>query len=56
MSRQMERELEQLDRDLEEGRITQKEYNAEIRAIQRADAQACEENAREAYERAKEQW
>ena len=56
MTRQMERELDWLEESLREGRISQKEYNAEVREIERSYRNAAEESAREAYERELERW
>ena len=56
MHRQMEREEDQLDRDLAEGRISQKEYNREMRELHRDYAGAAEEAASEAYRTELERW
>jgi 3-isopropylmalate dehydratase small subunit len=56
MRRQMERELDRLEVDLREGRITQSEYNQEVREIERAYQHAAEESARDAYDRELGRW
>jgi len=56
MHRQMEREEEALDRDLAEGRISQKEYNREMRELQRDYAGAAEEAAQDAYRAELDRW
>lgn len=49
---QYEREEEQLERDLSEGRITQAEYNAQLRQMQRDYQDELRGNAEEAASRA----
>ncbi len=53
---QIEREEEQLGRELDEGRITRKEYNHEMLELQRDYAAQAREAACEAYDRELESW
>jgi polyhydroxyalkanoate synthesis regulator phasin len=46
-----EREEELLERDLEEGRITQQEFNAFMRDMRREMEDCAREAAQDAYER-----
>ncbi len=52
----IEREEKQLEKELNEGTITHKEYNQQMRDIQRDYAAQAHEAAREAYERELERW
>jgi hypothetical protein len=52
----MERAEEQLSRDLNEGRISQTDYNAEMRELQRDARAAYEEDMRDAQERVRDEW
>jgi hypothetical protein len=52
----MEREEEHLSRQLSEGRITQAEYNAEMRELQRDLRGAYEEDMHDAQERVRDEW
>lgn len=52
----IERELDDLRRQLAEGEITLQQYNAEVRAMEREYRAAAEDAAQEAYEREKERW
>lgn len=54
--RQIEREEDNLARQLEEGSIDVKEYNREMRELQRDYAAAAQEAADDAYWRAREEW
>lgn len=56
MSRQMEREEEQLDNDLASGAITQKQYNDEMREMQRAYRAEAEEASMDAYRNEMDRW
>ena len=53
---QFEREEEQLDQDLAQGRITREEHRKESRALQRDYRAAAEEAARDAYQKELERW
>lgn len=53
---QMEREEDHLVRDLNEGRIDQKEFNKQMRELHRAYQAMAEEAAHEAYDREMERW
>ncbi len=52
----IEREENQLEEELNEGRITRKEYNQEMRELQRDYREQARESAREAYERELDRW
>ncbi len=52
----IEREERQLEEELAEGKITQKDYNREMRELQRDYAAQAHEAARRAYERELERW
>jgi 3-hydroxyacyl-CoA dehydrogenase len=56
IERAMERAEEQLSRDLNEGRISQTDYNAEMRELQRDARAAYEEDMRDAQERVRDEW
>ncbi len=47
-----DRERNQLERDLENGEISNTEFNRQMRAIDRDEEEAAKEAAEEAYERA----
>lgn len=51
-----ERAEEALERDLEEGRITQADFNAEVRDLGQSYMEAREEAAWEAAQAEREQW
>ena len=51
-----EREEEQLERDLREGNISQRDYNIAMREIQRDYREAARESAHEAYEHELGNW
>ena len=53
---QFEREEEQLDNDLADGRITRDEHDKELGALQRDYRAAAEEAARDAYEEELTRW
>ncbi len=53
---QWDREVEVLERMLEEGRISQDEYNETMRDLERDYRDAARESAQEAYERELERW
>jgi hypothetical protein len=54
--RMADREEELLARDLAEGRITQTEYNAEIRNLQREVRYALEQDREEALRQVDDEW
>jgi len=54
--RMADREEELLSRDLAEGRITQAEYNAEIRNLQREITAAYHEDREDALRRVDDEW
>ncbi len=56
MNRQMEREVEQLERDLADGHISQAKFNKEMREMERDYRAAAEESARDAYDREMDRW
>lgn len=56
MERQYERELEGLENELEEGCISQKEYNQRLRDLDRDYREAARESAREAYNNEYDRW
>lgn len=56
MTRQTERELDQLDEDLANGTISKEEHRIAIREIEMADREAAEEAARDAYNRVLDSW
>lgn len=56
MERLADREEEALARDLAEGRITQSEYNAEIRNIQREVRYAYEQDQEDARRAVDDAW
>ena len=56
LSRQMQREQECLDRDLENGAIDIKEYNQQMRDIEADYRDAARDAADEAYDREMERW
>ena len=56
VERQLEREEANLEQELEEGTITQKEYNDAMRELQRNYRAAAEESAQGAYEAEMERW
>jgi len=53
---QFDREEEALERDLERGNISQKEYNAAMRELQRDYRESARESAQNAYDREMERW
>ena len=53
---QFDREEKTLERALERGDITQKEYNAALRELHRDYREAARESAQNAYEREMERW
>ena len=53
---QFERMEDQLERDLDAGLISQAEFNAEMREMQRDYQAAAEEAARDAYDRELGYW
>ena len=55
-SRQIEREQECLDRDLENGVIDSNEYNRQMRDLECDYRSAAQESATDAYEREMERW
>ena len=52
----IEREENQLSKELAKGRITRAEYNQEMRELQRDYSAQAHEAAREAYERELDRW
>lgn len=56
MNRQLEREEESLERELDEGNISVAEYNREIEELHRDYRAAAEEASRQAYENEMERW
>lgn len=54
--RQLEREENALCEDLNSGRITQAEYNEQLRDLQREYRAACEEACQDAYNRERDNW
>ena len=56
MSRWFEREEESLERDLSEGRMTQKEFNDCIRDMRRELQESAHEAAQDAYDREMGNW
>ncbi len=50
MTRQLERLEEQLEKELAEGRLSQREFTAEMREIQREFRAQAEEEAERAYD------
>jgi hypothetical protein len=56
MDRALEREEESLARDLSEGRITNAEYNSQMRELQRDARTAYEEDLWDAQQRVREEW
>lgn len=53
---QYEREEKELEDELADGRITQAEYNAQVREMERAYRQEMRESAQDAYDRELERW
>jgi hypothetical protein len=53
---QWEREEAQLERDLNDGRISRKQYDDAMRELARDQRDAAEEAANEAYNRELERW
>lgn len=53
---QMEREEEDLQDDLDSGRISVKEYNEAMRDLQRSYQAAAEESAQDAYDSELARW
>lgn len=56
MDSQYEREEDELVRLLNEGEITQKQFNEEMRDLHRRYRDAAEDAAREAYDREMDRW
>ena len=56
MNREYDRELRALEDELQQGRISQAEYNAEVKALERYYREAAEEAARDAYDRELTTW
>ena len=56
MTTQWEREEDQLERDLADGLIDMKEFNAQMRELRRDYRDAAEESARDAYDREMSNW
>jgi hypothetical protein len=56
VSAQMEREEALLEQQLEDGQITYKEYQKELRELQRDYAAAADEAAYEAAQAERERW
>ncbi len=54
--KQYDREEQQLEDELASGRITQAEYNKEMREMQSAYRQECDEACQDAYERERSNW
>jgi hypothetical protein len=54
--RAMEREEDQLLKDLNEGRISQQAYNAAMRDLHREYNDAANDAAKDAYDRERDQW
>lgn len=53
---QYEREEQQLEDELAGGRITQAEYNVQLREMERSYRQEARESAQDAYDREMERW
>ena len=53
---QFDREEEALERDFEEGRISEKEYRDEMRNLRREYQEAARQSAEDAYNREMERW
>ena len=53
---QFDREVEALEGDLEEGRISQKEFNREMRLLQTDYREAAREEAQRAYDDEMNRW
>lgn len=53
---QYEREEQQLEDDLSDGRITQAEYNSQMRDLQRDYRESARESAEAAYEQELGNW
>ena len=56
MSYQLEREEDALEQDLAEGRISQSEFNKEMRELQMDYRASAEESAMDAYQNELERW
>lgn len=55
-SRQYDRYESELEEDLASGRITQAEFNTQIRELKAEYRSACEEACQDAYERERDNW
>lgn len=53
---QYDREEEQLERDLADGRITQAEFNKQIRELHQAYREDARASAEQAYDNEMERW
>jgi hypothetical protein len=54
--RQYEQAENQLERDLDDGRITQRQFNEEMKQMARDEREDIEEAAHEAAQAAREEW